>query len=384
MQNYDSCVRRKLAPPTAVLVCFAIVASLSGCAGGDTDRFPRPAVDVPSFALATIDAPTSENNLASLSQTGDLLQFTASNATLHDGNVLQQIREAAPVSATELAVLGDSSIAIVTAEGVERSAPCLECSGLAVRGDRIATVRDNHAPGRDFDIVEFDLDLQVAGRTPAPFAVERVLPGDRLPIQASMLGVNSSDQYVISHISVGGGGRGGPDVVGLYSPEGELIEFTHSRGRIVDIDWSRDRALFATLGRSSGGACASGFYISVFDSETLRSITDVSGIDGASTDHLASSVGALAWSDQELRVEISQISDACESLGAGDLRIDLETGLYTLDELGETSLQFGSLSPHCTETLAVDLATDTFSLNGLPVPEVRSLHYIPWTERCDD
>lgn len=161
---------------------------------------------------------------------------------------------AVPAFSGSAAVLGDGSVALVTATGAD-VVECEECAGIASTGDEIVTTRRNYQPGEGFDIVTFDEDLE-------PF----VVPAERLEEQ-STIGypaensgspvtlVATDERITVSYLSLNGGARAGPEIIAQYSPEGDLLDTISVPGLVGDAAVSPDGRYVAMELGGSGGAC---------------------------------------------------------------------------------------------------------------------------------
>lgn len=137
----------------------------------------------------------------------------------------------AEVSPGKMALIGNETLALVTAEGEQKATDCAFCSSVGAYGEHLFATRANGGAALGFDIVEFDDQLrEIASTSMQRFAG----PSNGLPnedLSAPKVIRISEDDVVVAYVASNGTARGGPDVIAKYSRAGALLDHVVVDGR---------------------------------------------------------------------------------------------------------------------------------------------------------
>lgn len=342
-----------------LVVLFVVAGSLVGCpASGESEVGDR-----------RNERPEGRTNFVVASGPDGVAVIEGPNivplAGLNDPGFLIRGAMAVPVDGSTAAVLLDGRLAVVSRNGIEASADCRECSGLAASDAKIVTTRRNQQPGNGFDILTFTPALEVEVTVPARRLEERVTI-DYVPenVESPVTLAASPERVTVGYLSLNGGVRRGPSIVAQYSHDGELLDSVVLDGILGAAAVSPDGQMLALGVGGSGGACITSSELVVLrlnDLETLDSGPPVPAPVSASTGGLDEPwllLTDLLWNGAVLHAVGEAFTTG--NLRTGDCEIpetwgrtfDTESGEVTdvpLENLRATRW----LGPGCDDTLDV-------------------------------
>ncbi len=270
-------------------------------------------------------------------------------------------------------VVSGNVIGIVDATGERRTAPCMDCRGVALAGDIAITARANYRAGDGFDLVEFDGSLGEIRSTPSARLNERWL-GIRTDEDSRPPDVlAATDEHIyLTYASRLGGARRGPQVVARYSRAGQLLSYLMIDGKTFDAEVSPDQRYLALTAGGSGGACITIAHLRVVDLAEMRELDTYPDRPLArmtSSGTLSDPwfyIDSLRWADGKVvvtgQVHAPPRDETCDPAPQSWIRTyDVRTQTFT-DALAESDRASQVIGPTCGDTIGYTGADDKRSV----------------------